>query len=293
MTAVCAPHLALSALPGMPVVMPGDDLASLIGDGLARAGLVLADGDVIVVASKLVSRAEARYVDLATVDASPRAQVLAQEVDRDARLVELILRESTAVSRTARGVLVVRHRLGFVAANAGIDQSNAMPPGAAPGSGPWVLLLPEDPDATAARLRAALGERSGAGGADVGVIISDSMGRPFRLGTVGAAIGVAGLPALVDGRGQPDLFGRPLMATVTALADQIAAAADLVAGQADEGRGAIHVRAGWCARPSRTSTHERVAPRRGALGWRGRCAVCPGARGRAASRCADGRGQHR
>ena len=250
MTAVCAPHLALSALPGMPVVMPGDDLASLIGDGLARAGLVLADGDVIVVASKLVSRAEARYVDLATVDASPRAQVLAQEVDRDARLVELILRESTAVSRTARGVLVVRHRLGFVAANAGIDQSNAMPPGAAPGSGPWVLLLPEDPDATAARLRAALGERSGAGGADVGVIISDSMGRPFRLGTVGAAIGVAGLPALVDGRGQPDLFGRPLMATVTALADQIAAAADLVAGQADEGRGAIHVRGVAWPRPT-------------------------------------------
>jgi coenzyme F420-0:L-glutamate ligase/coenzyme F420-1:gamma-L-glutamate ligase len=246
MTAVCAPHLALVALPGIPVVMPGDDLASLIAEALSRAGLALANGDVLVVASKLVSRAEGRYVDLATVSASPRAQALAQEVDRDARLVELILRESTAVSRAARGVLVVRHRLGFVAANAGIDQSNAMPPGAAPGSGPWVLLLPEDPDATAARLRAALGERSGA---DVGVIVSDSMGRPFRLGTVGAAIGVAGLPALVDGRGQPDLFGRPLMATVTALADQIAAAADLVAGQADEGRGAIHVRGVAWPRP--------------------------------------------
>jgi coenzyme F420-0:L-glutamate ligase/coenzyme F420-1:gamma-L-glutamate ligase len=239
MTAVCAPHLALVALPGLPVIAPGDDLASLLADGLARATITLADGDVIVVASKLLSRAEGRYVDLVTVSASERAQSLARDVDKDARLVELILRESTAVSRAARGVLVVRHRLGFVAANAGIDQSNAMPPGAASGSGPWVLLLPADPDASAARLRAALGERAGV---DVGVVISDSMGRPFRLGTVGAAIGAAGLPALVDGRGQPDLFGRPLMATVTALADQVAAAADLVAGQADEGRGAIHVR---------------------------------------------------
>jgi coenzyme F420-0:L-glutamate ligase/coenzyme F420-1:gamma-L-glutamate ligase len=239
MTAVCAPHLALTALPGLPVVAPGDDLAGLLADGLSRAGCALADGDVIVVASKLLSRAEGRYVDLATVSPSPRAQELAREVEKDARLVELILRESTAVSRSARGVLVVRHRLGFVAANAGIDQSNALPPGAASGSGPWVLLLPEDPDAGAERLRVRLGERSGA---DIGVIISDSMGRPFRLGTVGAAIGVAGLPALIDGRGQPDLFGRPLMATVTALADQVAAAADLVAGQADEGRGAILVR---------------------------------------------------
>lgn len=246
MTAVCAPHLALVALPGLPLVRPGDDLARLIADGLARAGLVLVDGDVIVVASKLVSRAEGRYVDLSTVVASAEAQAQAQIVDKDARLVELILRESTAVSRATPGALIVRHRLGFVIANAGIDQSNAMPPGAAPDSGPWALLLPRDPDATAASVRAALGERSGA---DVGVIISDSMGRPFRLGTVGAAIGVAGVPPLVDGRGQPDLFGRPLMATVTALADQLAAAADLVAGQSDEGRGAIHVRGVAWPRP--------------------------------------------
>lgn len=239
MTAVSAPHLALQALPGLPVIAPGDDLAALLAAGLARAGLALADGDVLVVASKLLSRAEGRFVDLSTVVASPRARELARAVDRDPRLVELILGESAAVSRAAPGVLVVRHRLGFVAANAGIDQSNATPPGAAPGSGPWVLLLPSDPDAGAARLRAALGSRAGA---DIGVVISDSMGRPFRLGTVGAAIGVAGLPALVDGRGQPDLCGRPLAATVTALADQVAAAADLVAGQADEGRGAIHVR---------------------------------------------------
>lgn len=242
----CAPTLALIALPGIPVVAPGDDLAGLIADGMARAGLALADGDVLVLASKLVSRAEDRYVDLSTVSPSPRAHELAREVDGDARVVELILSESTAVSRAARGVLVVRHRLGMVAANAGIDQSNAVPPGATPGSGPWALLLPRDPDATAARVRAALAERAGA---DVGVVISDSMGRPFRLGTVGAAIGVAGLPALVDGRGQPDLFGRRLQATITALADQIAAAADLVAGQADEGRGIIHVRGVAWPRP--------------------------------------------
>lgn len=239
MTAVSAPHLALRALPDLPVIAPGDDLAELLAGGLARAGIALADGDVLVVASKLLSRAEGRYVDLSTVSPSPRARELARVVERDPRLVELILSESTAISRAAPGVLVVRHRLGFVAANAGIDQSNAMRPGAAAGSGPWVLLLPRDPDAEAARLRAALGSRAGV---DMGLVISDSMGRPFRLGTVGAAIGVAGLPALVDGRGQPDLDGRPLTATVTALADQVAAAADLVAGQADEGRGAIHVR---------------------------------------------------
>lgn len=239
MTAVCAPHMTLTALPGLPLIAPGDDLADLLADALSRAGTGLANGDVIAVASKLLSRSEGRYVDLSTVSPSPRAQALSAQIEKDARLVELILRESTAVSRTAPGALIVRHRLGFVAANAGIDQSNAQPPGAQAGSGPWALLLPEDPDASAERLRARLGERSGA---DIGVIISDSMGRPFRLGTVGAAIGVAGLPALVDGRGQPDLFGRPLMATITALADQIAAAADLVAGQADEGRGAILVR---------------------------------------------------
>lgn len=247
MSAVCAPQLSLTALPGLPLIAPGDDLARLLADALARAGYTLESGDVIVVASKLVSRAEGRYVDLATVSPSARAQELAGQVDKDASLVELILRESTAISRVTRGALVVRHRLGFIAANAGIDQSNAQPPGAAPGSGPWALLLPEDPDATAERLRVTLGAQTGA---DIGVIISDSMGRPFRLGTVGAAIGVAGLPALVDGRGQPDLFGRPLMATVTALADQIAAAADLVAGQADEGRGAIHVRGVAWPRPA-------------------------------------------
>jgi coenzyme F420-0:L-glutamate ligase/coenzyme F420-1:gamma-L-glutamate ligase len=218
--------LELVALPGLPVIWPGDDLGAILRAGLDRAELGTRPGDVLVVASKLVSRAEGRFVDLAQVDASERARELAGVTGHDPRHVELILRESAAVSRAARGVLVVRHRLGFVVANAGIDRSNV-------GDG-RLLLLPVDPDRSAARLREALGVD--------GVVISDSFGRPFRLGTVGAAIGVAGVPALFDQRGRRDLFGRRLDQTVTALADQVAAAADLVAGQADEGRGAVLVR---------------------------------------------------
>jgi coenzyme F420-0:L-glutamate ligase/coenzyme F420-1:gamma-L-glutamate ligase len=149
------------------------------------------------------------------------------------------LRESTAISRQAPGVLVVRHRLGFIVANAGVDSSNAVPPDARPGSGPWALLLPESPDDSAAAIRARVEKDAGA---RVGVIISDSFGRPFRLGTVGVAIGVSGLPPLWDRRGEPDLFGRALETTVTALADQIAAVADLVAGQAAECRPVVLVR---------------------------------------------------
>ena len=219
--------LEVIALPGLPVVEPGDDLATLIAAALARAELTLRDGDVLVVASKLVSRAEDRFVDLTTVDPSPRARELAETTGKDPRHVEVVLRESVSVSRAAKTVLIVRHRLGFVVANAGVDASNVR------GDGSWVLLLPEDPDASAARLAAALG---------TAVVISDSFGRPFRLGTVGVAIGAAGLPALFDQRGKRDLFGRALEHTETALADQIAAAADLVAGQAAEGRGAVLVR---------------------------------------------------
>jgi coenzyme F420-0:L-glutamate ligase/coenzyme F420-1:gamma-L-glutamate ligase len=236
----CAARLELTALPGLPVVSPGDDLVALIAAGLERAALTLRDGDVVVVTSKIVSRSEGRFVDVATVTPSAEAVALGAEIGKDPRLVELILRESTAVSRRTRGALVVRHRLGFVVANAGLDQSNAAPLGTPAGSvGPWALLLPEAPDASAERIRAALAARSGAA---LGVVISDSFGRPFRLGTVGAAIGLSGLPALWDRRGERDLFGRTLEQTITALGDQIAAAADLVAGQADEGRAVVHVR---------------------------------------------------
>jgi coenzyme F420-0:L-glutamate ligase/coenzyme F420-1:gamma-L-glutamate ligase len=227
MTVEIGVRLEVVAITGIPVIEPGDDLAALIAAALARVELTLRDGDVLVVASKLVSRAEDRFVDLATVDPSPRARELAATTGKDPRHVEVVLRESAAVSRAAKNVLITRHRLGFVVANAGIDASNVR------GDGAWVLLLPERPDASAAALASRLG---------CAVVISDSFGRPFRLGTVGVAIGCAGLPALFDQRGRRDLFGRALEHTETALADQIAAAADLVAGQAAEGRGAVLVR---------------------------------------------------
>ncbi|MGD0673904.1 MAG: coenzyme F420-0:L-glutamate ligase [Polyangiaceae bacterium] len=229
----CSHRLEVLALEGLPLVAPGDDVPALVVRALSAAGLSISDGDVLVVTSKMLSRAEGRFVELPRVEPSARAIDLAEEVRKDPRTVELILRESTAVSRRAPGVLVVRHRLGFVVANAGIDFSNAVPPDALPGSGPWALLLPESPDASAAAVRAKVEAVSGA---RVGVVVTDSFGRPFRLGTVGVAIGVSGLPPTWDRRGDPDLFGRPLESTITALADQVAAVADLVAGQAAERR---------------------------------------------------------
>jgi coenzyme F420-0:L-glutamate ligase/coenzyme F420-1:gamma-L-glutamate ligase len=231
--------VTITPLAGVPIAQPGDDPAALVGDALAA--LEPRAGDVLVVASKLISRAEDRFVDLGTIEPGPDALALAATVRADPRVVALVLRESIAVSRAAPGALIVRSRLGVVSANAGIDLSNAARP-AAPGGPPapvTALLLPEDPDASAARLRAALEARFRV---TLGVIISDSLGRPFRFGSVGAAIGVSGLPALWDQRGRVDLFDRPLEHTETALADQIAAAADLVAGQADEARGAVLVR---------------------------------------------------
>jgi len=239
---ICSHRLEVLALPGLPLVAPGDDVPALVARALSAAGLSVSDGDVLVVTSKIVSRAEGRFVELGSVEPSPRAIELAREVRKDPRSVELILRESTAVSRRAPGVLVVRHRLGFVVANAGIDLSNAVPPDAPPGSGPWALLLPESPDASAAAIRARVEAESGA---SVGVVITDSFGRPFRLGTVGVAIGVSGLPPVWDRRGEPDLFGRALESTVKALADQVAAVADLVAGQAAERRPVQFVRGLW------------------------------------------------
>lgn len=235
----CGPRLELVAVPGIPLVGPGADVPALISGALASAGIALVDGDVVVVTSKLLSRAEGRFVALGDVKPSNRATELGARIGKDARVVELILRESIALSRTAPGVLVVRHRLGFVVANAGIDASNAVPPGASAESGPWVLLLPETPDASAKAIRERLESESRA---RIGVVVSDSFGRPFRLGTVGAAIGVSGLPPLWDRRGEADLFGRALEQTITALADQVAAAADLVAGQAAEGRPLVLVR---------------------------------------------------
>jgi coenzyme F420-0:L-glutamate ligase/coenzyme F420-1:gamma-L-glutamate ligase len=235
----CGERLEVIAIPGVPLVARGHDVAALAKAALVAAQMPLCDGDVLVVTSKILARAEGRFVDLGRVDPSERAVTLGAAIDKDPRFVELVLRESTQVSRQAKGVLVVRHRLGFISANAGIDCSNAVPPDAAPGSGPWALLLPENPDASAQAIRRALEADSGA---RIGVVVSDSFGRPFRFGTVGAAIGCAGLPPLWDRRGERDLYGRVLENTITALADQVAAAADLVAGQADERRPLVLVR---------------------------------------------------
>jgi coenzyme F420-0:L-glutamate ligase/coenzyme F420-1:gamma-L-glutamate ligase len=226
-------ELSVRALPGVPTIDPGDDLFEVIVSSLARAEIELSDGDVVVIASKVVSRAEGCFVDLGEVTPSDTAVHLGEEVEKDPRLVELILRESTSVSRKTNGALIVRHRLGFVSANAGIDASNASPSAAPEGSGPWVLIMPRQPDGTAAALRAKLAEQFSA---EVGVVITDSWGRPFRRGTVGFAVGSSGVPPLWDRRGAVDRHGRVLEATESAVADSIAAAADLVAGQADEGR---------------------------------------------------------
>jgi coenzyme F420-0:L-glutamate ligase/coenzyme F420-1:gamma-L-glutamate ligase len=232
-------RLDLAAVPGLKLVAPGDDLGALIAAACARADLPLASGDVVVVAQKIVSKAEGRRVDLATVAPSPDAIRLAAETGKDARLVEVILRESVRVVRTRPGALIVEHRLGFVMAHGGVDQSNVEKDGA--------LLLPADPDGSAAALRARLLDLTGA---TVGVVINDSAGRAWRRGTVGIALGAAGLPALLDLRGRPDLFGRALEVTVVGFADEIAAAASLLMGQADEARPVVRVRGlAWSAPP--------------------------------------------
>jgi coenzyme F420-0:L-glutamate ligase / coenzyme F420-1:gamma-L-glutamate ligase len=230
-----AVELHLVAVPDFPQVSSGDDLAGLTVGALARAGLQLYADDVLVFAQKVISKAEGRRIDLATVLPSPKALELAQTVQKDPRLVELVLRESRRVVRFAKDVLIVEHRLGLIMANAGIDQSNV----ADPASGEFALLLPEDPDASAARLRGRLGTLTGR---EPGVVISDSFGRPWRVGTVGVAIGCAGFPATLDLRGQLDLFGRPLRVTVVGHADEIASAASVLMGQASEARPVILVR---------------------------------------------------
>ncbi len=234
-------RLELIAVPDFPLVRPGDDLAALLADRLTAAGLAPRAGDVLVLAQKIVSKAEGRIVDLATVTPSPRAVALAAEVGKDPRLVETILSESTRVVRHRPNLLIMEHRLGFVMANAGVDHSNL----AAPGGPDQVLLLPRNPDASAAGLRTAL---EASFGVRLAVVITDSFGRPWRRGSAGVAIGAAGLPALVDLRGTPDLFGRTLEVTQVGLADEIAAAASLLQGQGPEAQPAVLLRGlAWSA----------------------------------------------
>lgn len=230
------PQLHLMSIPNIPHVQPGDNLAELLLAALASAGLKLQDNDILAIAQKIVSKAEGRQVNLAEVTPGPQAQAVAAQTGKDPRLVELVLQESDGqISRLRLGVLIVRHRLGFTSANAGIDRSNV----AQTGHEETVLLLPQEPDASAERIRQAMQAQLGV---NIGVVITDSHGRPFRLGTVGVAIGVAGIPALWDRRGEPDLYGYALQHTDVGVADEIAAAAGLLMGQAAESTPAVVVR---------------------------------------------------
>jgi coenzyme F420-0:L-glutamate ligase / coenzyme F420-1:gamma-L-glutamate ligase len=240
--------LEVIALTGLPLIRAGDDLVELIASGLKLNGVEPRAQDVLVVAQKIVSKAEGRMVNLATIKPSARAIALATDVDKDSRLVEIILSESARVVRARRGVLIVEHRLGFIMANAGVDQSNVAPEDGST----YVLLLPENPDRSAETLRRGLASLTGI---DLPVVINDSFGRPWRQGTAGAAIGVAGLPALIDLRGQPDLFGRKLEVSVIGFADEIAAAASLVMGQADEATPVVLIRGLRWSAPESTAAN--------------------------------------
>ena len=244
-------QLVISPLKGIPLVREGDDLAALLEGALARAALSLQAGDVLVVAQKIVSKSEGRVVRLRDVQPTARAVELAERTDKDPRMVQLILDESIEVVRAVPGVLIVRHRLGIIGANAGIDQSNIDHQG-----GECALLLPADPDRSAARLRDTLQQHTGK---KLGIVISDSMNRPWRLGTMGQAIGSAGILVLDDRRGQQDLFGRELQVTMTNRADSIAAAALLVMGETTERVPAALVR-GFPAEDSRQAARDSIRP---------------------------------
>lgn len=228
--------ITITGIDDFPMIKPmpdgSADLAGLIGDALDAMSMTLQDGDILVLAQKIVSKAEGRQVALGTVIPSPQALTLAKEVDKDPRIVELILSESTRVVRKIPGVLIVEHRLGFVHANAGIDQSNVEGKDQA-------LLLPVDSDASALIIRTTLEKRFGV---SLGIIIADSMGRAWRKGTVGFSIGNSGTDGLIDLNGTPDLTGRILEATDVGRADELAAAAGLIMGQADEGQPVALVR---------------------------------------------------
>ena len=229
--------LILSPLTGIPLIRQGDNLADIVANSLQENNIALQEDDILVFAQKIVSKAEGRTVNLTTVTPSVRALELAEQTQKDARVIELILQESHEILRVRVGAIIVEHRLGFVCANAGIDHSNVA--GAGDSVEEWVLLLPAEPDRSAEKLRDDLGSKTGK---RIGVLIIDSHGRAWRNGTVGIAIGMAGLPGLQDLRGRPDLFGYTLQVTQVGVADELAAAASLVMGQAAEGTPVVHVR---------------------------------------------------
>jgi coenzyme F420-0:L-glutamate ligase / coenzyme F420-1:gamma-L-glutamate ligase len=236
--------VTLIPLSGIPLIRRGDNLADIVFNALQANHIALEDNDILVFAQKIVSKAEGRALNLATVRPSQHAFELAAQTDKDPRFVELVLQESKEILRTRPGTIIVEHKLGFVCANAGIDHSNVDPPliegeGQGLRADEWVLLLPEEPDHSAELIRKGIISKTGK---QIGILIIDSHGRAWRNGTVGVAIGVAGLPGLQDLRGQPDLFGFTLRITQVGVADELAAAASLVMGQAAEGTPVIHVR---------------------------------------------------
>lgn len=232
-------RIELIGLDGIPEVVPGDDLAGMIADAAGTSGVSLADADVLVVTQKIVSKSEGRLVELASVEPSDLARSWATRWGKDPRQVELVLRESASIVRMGPGGLIIsRTRHGLVCANAGVDVSNV-------GGGDVASLLPEDPDASAAQIREGLRERTGTSPA---VVISDSFGRPWRNGIVNVAIGSAGIEAVLDLRGTPDAADREMQATVIAVADQLASAADLAGGKVEQ-RPVVVVR-GFAWRPS-------------------------------------------
>jgi coenzyme F420-0:L-glutamate ligase/coenzyme F420-1:gamma-L-glutamate ligase len=229
--------LTLAPLSEIPLIRQGDNLADIVLNALQENIIVLEDNDILVFAQKIVSKAEGREVNLVSVTPSQRAIELAEQTEKEPRLVELILQESNEVLRTRPGTIIVEHKLGFVCANAGIDHSNVA--GAGNTAEEWVLLLPAEPDRSAALIRKEILSKTGK---QIGILIIDSHGRAWRNGTVGVAIGIAGLPGLQDMRGQPDLFGFTLRITQVGVADELAAAASLLMGQAAEGTPVVHVR---------------------------------------------------
>jgi len=231
--------LILTPLISIPLIRHGDNLADILLSALHITGLDLQNGDILVLAQKIVSKAEGRTVDLTSITPSQKALEFAQSTEKDPRIVELILQESNEILRTRPGAIIVEHKLGFVCANAGIDHSNVKGEDSDVKAEDWVLLLPENPDCSAAQIRQKI---EAATDTQIGILIIDSHGRAWREGTVGMAIGISGLPGLADLRGQPDLFGFKLQITQVGVADELAAAASLMMGQAAEGTPAVHVR---------------------------------------------------
>ena len=229
--------LIITPLKNIPLIRQGDSLADILVDSIQNSTIQLENNDILVIAQKIVSKSEGRIVNLATVTPSEKAIELAQKTEKDARVVQLMLQESNEIVRTRIGAIIVEHKLGFVCANAGIDHSNVAGDGSE--SEEYVLLLPEDPDASAKALRDQIKQKTDI---NVGVMIIDSHGRAWRNGTVGVCIGLSGIPAMIDERGWKDLFGFTLKITIVGVADELAAAASLMMGQASEGIPAVHVR---------------------------------------------------